>query len=180
MPSIPLGAHKLGETTMGSTAAATATISWAGFYGVLFIEHVIAGYSGSGIAILQFGTTAGTLDTGSNYASGGFHVTMGTAAVTATPTSRVSQVGVQVANDATANARYGMHQVQNPNGRNKQVDSRTTTYATTTVTAATAISTISVMEGRWFQNSPAQCVAMLGNGVNLLTGSSLAVYGIPG
>jgi len=180
VPLVPPGARLLGSVTLGSSNANVGPIVFGPGYGRLWIEHFIAGYSGSGIAIIQFGTGT-TVDTGANYASGGFHVTMGTAAVSATPTSRVSQAGLQVANDATANARDGVHEVSNATGRPKICDSRTITYSTTSLTAATAITTISVMVGRWFNNAQAQCVGMNASGaLTLNSGTALSVYGIPG
>lgn len=180
MPIAVPGAHHLGKTPpLGSAAATTPTLVFGPGYGKLFIYHFIAGYSGGGgIALLQFGVAA-TVDTGSNYSAATAHFIAGGTTV-GTTTSRVSQTGVHVANDSTTNGRRGEHEVWNPAGDPKFIDGRTATYTSQTPAAATAAhATISLVTGNWWNNTQAQCIAMSGGGVNLLTGSYIDVYGVP-
>lgn len=180
MPLTIPGAVFLGATVpLAANAADTPVIVFGPGYGHLFIYHYIAGYaSGGGIALLRFGTST-TVDTGSNYSSFTSHWIV--AATVQASVSRVSQTGLQVANDSTNNGRRGLHQVFNPAGAPKMADTRTVTWgAQNPAAAATAMVTQSVCQGTWWQNSQAQCVALNGGGVNLLAGSFISVYGIPG
>jgi hypothetical protein len=172
----------LGATVpLASSQSTTPTLVFGPGWGKLFIYHFIAGYtSGGGIARLQFGTGT-TVDTGANYSACTAHFIAGGATV-GTTTSRVSQGGVQVANDSTTNGRRGLHEVWNPSGNPKFIDGRTNTYTSQTPAAATAAhATYSIVGGNWWNNGQAQCVAMdAGGSVSLLTGSYITVYGIPG
>jgi hypothetical protein len=167
------------STPLASNATDTPVVVFGPGWGHLFIYHYIAGYSSGGsIALLRFGT-ATTVDTGTNYSSFTSHWI--TTATVQASTSRVSQTGIQVANDSTTNGRRGQHEIYNPSGSPKSCDSRTITFsAQTPVAASTAMATQSVCQGFWWNNAQAQCVAMNGGGVSLLTGSFIAVYGIPG
>jgi hypothetical protein len=180
MPFAIPGATFLGATTpLGSAASTTGVVVFGPGWGHLFIYHYIAGYSGSAIAMIRLGTGT-TTDSGTNYSSGTSHFVMGGATV-GTSTSRVSQTGIHVANDAVTNGRRGLHQVHNPATQVKTVDGRTNTYGGTSPTAATAIATLSLVVGSWHNTTAqAQCAEMFGNGVNLNAGSYISVYGIPG
>lgn len=174
------GAQFLGATTpLGSAASTTGVVVFGPGWGHVFIYHYIAGYSGSQIAMLRLGTGT-TTDTGTNYSSATAHFVMGGTTV-GTSTSRVSQTGLHVANDAVTNARRGLHQVHNPATQNKTIDGRTVTYSATSPTAASGMATMSMTVGTWHNTTAqAQCVEMIGNGVNLNAGSYISVYGIPG
>lgn len=177
---VPPGAVHLGKTTpLGSAAATTPTLVFGPGYKYLYVYHFIAGYSGSAIATIQLGTTT-SVDTGTNYSSATSHFVMGGTTV-GTSTSRVSQTGLQVANDAVTNGRRGLHIIWNPEGDPKFAQGLTNTYSSQTPAAATAAhATLSVTGGNWWNNTQAQCVRMDGAGVNLLTGSYIDVYGLPG
>lgn len=178
MPRFQQGAVFLGQTApLGGAAAATPTLVFGPGWGKLFIYQYIAGYSsGGGIALIQFGA-AGVVDTGNNYSS--WTQQFGTNSTAGQ--SRVSQAGIHVANDSTTNGRRGLHEVWNPEGNPKMCDSRTNTFSSQNpVSQTTAQSTMSLCCGHWWNNSQAQCVAMNGGGVNLLAGSYITVYGIPG
>lgn len=180
MPAFVPGATFLGATTpLGSAASTTGVVTFAAGYGHLFIYHYIAGYSGSGIALIRLGNST-TADSGTNYSSATGHFVLGGTTV-GSSTSRVSQTGIHVANDSVANARRGLHQIHNPATANKTVDGRTVTYSATSPTAASAQATLSLVVGAWHNTTAqAQCAEMVGNGVNLNAGSYISVYGIPG
>jgi hypothetical protein len=73
--TVPEGYEFLGSTTMASTAATSATITFSARSYIRFIVWV-AGYSGSDIVSLRFGTGAG-VDTGQNYSDRNVHMATG-------------------------------------------------------------------------------------------------------
>jgi hypothetical protein len=177
---VPPQAVWLGKTVpLAASAANTPTLVFGPGYRYLFIYHYIAGYSGSAIATIRLGTTT-TVDTAANYSSATSHFVMGGATV-GTSTSRVSQTGLQVANDAVTNGRRGLTIIWNPEGDPKFAQTVTNTYsAQNPAAAATAHATLSIGGGNWWNNTQAQCCNMEGAGTNLLTGSYIDVYGLPG
>lgn len=176
----PAASEFLGATTpLGSAQANTPTIVFGPGWGMLFIHIYIAGYSGGSIATIQLGTGT-TVDTGTNYSAGTAHFVMGGTTV-GTSTSRVSQTGVQVANDSVTNGRRGVAVIANPSGAPKTLITQIATFSAQSPTsAATSYSTLSNVVGMWSNTSQAQCIAMSGAGVNLNTGSFISVYGTPG
>lgn len=182
MPFIPPpGAQYLGEAVLGSSNANLGPVIFGPGWGFLFVEHFIAGYTGTDIALLRLGTGT-TVDTGTNYSFISSHWVTGTTAQSSSPLS--AQTGIRVANDGTTNSRRGHHDIFNGSGtnRNKFVDSRTITYAGTGATAATTVSSQSLVTGTWFNTAQAQCVGLNGGtgGNSLTAGSFIVVYGIPG
>jgi hypothetical protein len=179
MPMPPPMGVWLGKTTpLASAAASTPTLVFGPGYRYLLVYHYIAGYSGSAIATIRLGTGT-TVDTGANYSSMTAHFVAGGTTV-GTSTSRVSQTGMQVANDAVNTGRRGQHIIWNPEGDPKFMETVTNTYSSTSpAAAATAHSTISICGGNWWNNAQAQCINMEGAGTNLNAGSYIDVYGLP-
>lgn len=177
---VPPGAVFLGKTTpLASSAANTPTLVFGPGYHYLFIYHYIAGYSGSAIATIRLGTGT-TVDTGTTYSSATAHFVMGGTTL-GTSSSRVSQTGLQVANDAVTNGRRGLTIVWNPEGDPKFAQTVTNTYSSQSPAAATTShATMSICGGNWWNNTQAQCCNMEGAGTNLTTGSYIDVYGLPG
>jgi hypothetical protein len=83
--TVPEGYEFLGSTTMAATAATSATITFSARTYIRFIVWV-AGYSGSDIVSLRFGTGAG-VDTGQNYSDRNVHMATGSASFTWTECS---------------------------------------------------------------------------------------------
>lgn len=183
MPLYVPQAQFLGATTpLASSATTTPTLVFGPGWGKLFIYHFVAGYSGGGgIARIQFGT-ATTVDTGANYSNGSFRVTTTAANSQLVSSGAVNGFPIAASTSSTTNGRRGLHEVWNPSGNPKYIDSRTLTFTSTNPAAASAAhAAMEFVYGNWWQNSQAQCVAMDGGGsVNLLTGSYITVYGVPG
>lgn len=175
------GVKFLGKTApLGSSATNTPTIVFGAGYEWIIVYHYIAGYSGGGgIARLQLGTGS-AVDTGTNYSMVTSRLIAGGTTV-GTTTSRVSQAGIEIANAATTSGRRGIHEIWNPVGDPKFLDSRTVTYTGNPTTAAVAAASMDLCAGMWVQNSEAQCIRMDGGsaGVSLLAGSFISVYGLP-
>jgi hypothetical protein len=178
---LPLGARFLGKTVpLAASATTTPTIVFGAGYEWLLIYFFVAGYTGSSIARLQFGTAA-TPDTGTNYSVITAQFVAGGATV-GTTTSRVSQAGVEVANVATTNGRRGRALIWNPTSDPKFIECGTITYTSQTPAAATAAhASLDKTEGNWWNNGEAQCIRLEGgsSGNSLLTASYISVYGLP-
>lgn len=181
MPAFAPDATFLGTSTpLASSATDTPVVSFPAGYGMLFVYFYIAGYTGSGVALLRAGTTAGSVDTGTNYSIFTSHWI--TTATVQTSNARSSQTGFWVANDATTSGRRGIATIWNPNNSPSTCSIETVTYgAQTPSTAATTLSTQSRSVGSWFNNAQAVSIRLNGGtGSSLLTGSFISVYGIPG
>lgn len=183
MPAFSPGAVFIGggpSTALGAQATDTPVIPIPAGMGYLFIYYYIAGYSNSGVAILRLGTTETAVDTSTTYSCFTSHWIV-TATVQAS-VSRVSQTGLWVANDAATNGRRGQVSIYNPNGGPKNATFQTVTYgAQNPTTAATAQSTQSVCTGSWWNNAQVRSVRLnAGTGSNLIAGTYISVYGIPG
>lgn len=183
MPAFAPGATFLGGgpgTALGSQGTDTPIIPVPAGYGYLFLYHYIAGYSNTGVAIYRFGTTETAVDTGTTYSCFTSHWI--TTATVQTSNNRISQTGVWVANDAVTSGRRGQANIYNPNGGPKDITVQTVTYgAQNPTTAATAQSTQSVCTGTWWNNGQIRSVRLnAGTGSNLVAGSYISVYGIPG
>jgi len=176
----PPEATFLGTASLGSSNANLGPVVFGPGWGFLYVYHFIAGYTGSDIALLRLGTGT-TVDTGTNYS---WIATHWTGSAAGTPSTNVSQTGIRVANDAVTTPRRGHHEIFNGTGTNmnKFVDSRTLTFSATSATAATTITSMSMVTGTWFNTAQAQCVGLNGGtgGASLLSGSFISVYGIPG
>jgi hypothetical protein len=177
---VPPQAVWLGKTTpLASSAAQTPTLVFGAGWRYLFVYHYIAGYSGSAIAVIRLGTDS-TIDSGTTYSSATSHFIMGGATL-GTSTSRVSQTGLQIANDAVTNGRRGITTIWNPEGDPKFAQTVTNTYSSQSpASAATTHATLSVCGGNWWNNTQAKCIDMSGAGTSLTTGSYIDVYGLAG
>lgn len=183
MPTTLPGARFIGggpSTALVAQATDTPIIPVPPGYGWLFIYFYIAGYSNTGVALIRFGTTSTAVDTGTTYSEMTSHWI--TTATVQASTARTAQTGIWVANDAVTTGRRGQVEVFNPSGGPKQCKVQTVTFgAQSPTTSATAPTTQSVCTGDWWNNAQVQSVRMnAGTGANLLTGSYVSVYGIPG
>lgn len=178
------GAVHLGKTVpLASSAANTPVVVFGKGFIKLWVYHYVAGYSGSSVALIRFGTGS-TPDTAANYTSSAFHLTTTAASVgiTARTTATTGFNGIPVANDATANGRRGLHEVWNVPGEPTMCDARTNTFSTQNPTTSTATqSSFSMVAGHWWPTTEAECVVMNagGSGINLIAGTYIDVWGVP-
>jgi hypothetical protein len=181
MPAFAPGATFLGASTpLAAQGTDTPVVSFPAGYGMLFVYFYIAGYSNTGVAILRTGSTAGSVDTGTNYSIFTSHWI--TTATVQTSNARASQTGLWVANDATTNGRRGIATIWNPSTAPSTCIIDTVTYGVQNpTTAASTLSTQSRSVGSWFSNAQAVSIRLnAGTGSNLTSGSFISVYGIPG
>jgi hypothetical protein len=169
-------AKEIGRSVLASGATDIGPIIIPSGYGYLQVAFYIAGYSASQIAQIRLGTGA-TVDTGTTYSSFSNHFTT----VFGGGTSNASTTGIRVANDAMTNGRRGIAQIHNPSGQNKIIAVQTVSYSAQNPTAASAMASQSNVTGAWFNTAQALSVGLNSGGAGtLLTGSYIAVYGIPG
>lgn len=184
MPMFGPGAQHFGKTTpLAAAAAQTPQINFGKGVIKLWIYHYIAGYSGTSIALLQFGS-GGTIDTAGNYNSNAFHLTATAASVACTirGAGLANFNGIPVANDATTNGRRGLHEAWNLGGGEPLMcDARTNTYNGAPNASSIAQLTMSCVNGHWWGAAQADCVRLTGGatGINLQAGSYIDVWGVP-
>jgi hypothetical protein len=178
MPGFAPGAVSLGTVSIGSANATVGPINFAAGYGMLFGYFYVAGYSASTIALLRIGATSGTPDSGTNYSVASNNFNTSTTLVAGQLSA--SQNGVRVANDAVTNARRGTFRIHNPAGTNSTFDIHTVTYSAQAPTAASALTSQSIVAGTWFNTAQAVTISLNVTTGTLNAGSYLSLYGIPG
>lgn len=163
----------LGSTVLAAPAASTSIVTLTSTMNRLWIQVNIAGYAGSDIASLQFGTAAGVVDTGANYQSR--HLTSVAGGVIWVNTQVVSTNMIRLAGLPVLTGRTVICDVMNIAGISKPINIRN---STNTGAAATA-GTIDVGSGEWV-NTTGQIRSIVlidQNGTNLLAGSGFVVWG---
>lgn len=149
------------------------------------IRLIIAGYSGGGgVARAEFGNTS-TVDTGSNYAFGGFSIASGTSTaptVTGIGSGSTAQEGVPVSGSTTTAGRFVQLNISNPGALIKYF-----TIETSGIGASAAVTpNLAHIAGTWNNTTSGigtiqfkACSATTGtcSTVNFTTGTTLTVWG---
>ncbi len=161
-----LGSWKyLGNSIAGGSVATVGPLTFTARKHLL-IRYRIAGNSGAGIARWQFGA-GGAPDTGANY-------TFTTGDSSAAPTSTTSTTGIQVAGAVVTTEGWGEVEIWNASGVNKRISlhgsSQSSQLALATITS-------NMTEGMWVNTGQVTQIQLIGNGVNLLTGTEFSVWG---
>jgi len=120
LASDAVGWQFLGSSSLGANAA-TISVTASTARKHYLVRLLIAGYSGSGVARAEFGNTS-TVDTGSNYAFGGFNIASGTSTaptVSGIGSGSTAQEGVPVSGSTTTAGRFVQLQISNAGARIK-------------------------------------------------------------
>jgi hypothetical protein len=167
------GAELLGSVQMG-TAANTSAILTIPAMDWLRISIVVTGYSGNGIVSLQFGGTAGAVDTGNNYLSRWLQSAAGGA--TFANTANNTQPRMALATAAVVTSRIISVEVMNNATIVKNSTIKVMTNAGNTVTSQP---TIEEGVGFW-ANTTQQIVSLrlIASANNLLAGTGFWVEGM--